>query len=253
MNKERLKEILLDQKDTFNKQQQLIDRDVVLDAAIASEQVVVITGVRRCGKSSLLYLIKERMKLGGQDYCYFNFDDERIIPDIAVMDTIYTLHLELFATQPVFFLDEVQNIPAWEKFVNRMYEKKIKVFVTGSNANLLSSEIATSLTGRNKVIELFPFSFTEYLRFIGNHYDFGQLSSTQKALLYRDFGQYTQTGGFPMVVKENDPEIINSYFRDILYRDIIVRYRLIQINEIKQIALYLASNIGKRFSYATFL
>ena len=207
--------------------------------------------MRRCGKSSLLFLIKEKMKLKEQDYCYFNFDDERIIADIALMDAVYTLHIELYGNEPVLFLDEVQNIPGWEKFVNRVHEKNIKVFVTGSNAQLLSSEIATSITGRNKIIELFPFSFAEYLRFIGHQYKVDQLSSKQKALLLRDFGQYTQTGGFPLVVKENDLELINTYFRDILYSDIIARYRLSQVNEIKQIGLFLASNCGKRFSYAT--
>lgn len=251
MNKERIKEIMLDQKEAFNKQKQLISRDILLDSFIASEQVIIISGVRRCGKSSLLYLIKEQMNLKDQDYCYFNFDDERIIPDILVMDAIYTLHLELYAKEPILFLDEVQNIPYWEKFVNRMYEKKTKIFVTGSNAGLLSSEIATSLTGRNKVIELFPFSFVEYLRFIDHKYNINQLSSTQKALLMHDFTQYIQIGGFPLVIKENDLELIDTYFRDILYRDIIARYRLSQINEIKQMGFYLASNIGKRFSYAT--
>jgi len=251
MNKERIKEILLDQKEAFNKQKQLIARDVSLETAIGSQQVIIISGVRRCGKSSLLYLIKEKMKLKEQDYCYFNFDDERIIADIALMDAVYTLHIELYGKEPVLFLDEVQNIPGWEKFVNRVHEKKIKVFVTGSNAHLLSSEIATSLTGRNKIIELFPFSFAEYLRLIGHPYKVDQLSSKQKALLLRDFGQYTQTGGFPLVVKENDLELINTYFRDILYRDIIARYRLSQVNEIKQIGLFLASNCGNRFSYAT--
>lgn len=202
MNKDRIKEILLDQKETFNRQKSLIERDISLEKAISSEQVIIVSGVRRCGKSSLLYLIKEKMMLQEQDYCYFNFDDERIIADISLMDTVYTLHIELYGTEPVFFLDEVQNIPGWEKFVNRLYEKKSKVFVTGSNAQLLSSEIATSLTGRNnKVIELFPFSFTEYLRFIQHQYDLNKLSSKQKALLLRDFAQYTQTGGFPLVVK----------------------------------------------------
>ncbi len=141
------------------------------------------------------------MKLQEQDYCYFNFDDERIIADISLMDTVHTLHIELYGKEAVFFWMKYKTSLVG-KFVNRLYEKKIKVFVTGSNAQLLSSEIATSLTGRNKVIELFPFSFAEYLRFIQHRYDLNKLSSTQKALLLRDFAQYTQTGGFPLVVKK---------------------------------------------------
>ncbi|HDR51004.1 MAG TPA: ATP-binding protein [Mariniphaga anaerophila] len=251
MNKERLQEIVFDQKETFNQKRNLIQRKVNLDSFIKTSLIVVISGIRRCGKSSLLYLIKEKMKLQEQDYCYFNFDDERIIPALETLDQIYNLHIELFAKEPVLFLDEIQNVKGWEKFVNRIHEKGIKIFVSGSNANLLSSEISTSLTGRNKVLELFPFSFSEFLLFIGEDYNLEKLTSKRKALLLNSFYQYLEFGGFPLVVKEKDMEIINGYFQDILYRDIISRFKLSQIDEIKQIGLYFASNIGKIFSYAT--
>ena len=242
---------MFDQKDVFNSRKHLIHRDIEMEKYISTSQVVIISGIRRCGKSSLMFLIKEKMNLKDSDYCYFNFDDERIIADISILDNIYNLHLEVYGKEPVLFLDEIQNIGNWEKFVNRMYEQGIKVFVTGSNAKLLSSEISTSLTGRNKSIELYPFSFSEYLRFIGNNYNLNHLNSKSKALLLKDFNNYFETGGFPLVVKENDTELINAYFKDILYRDIISRYRLTQVNEIKQIGLYFASNIGKLFSYST--
>ena len=251
MDKERLKEIMFDQRDVFNQQKHLIDRTIDLDRFIATGQVVIISGIRRCGKSALLYLIKEKMKLEERGYCYFNFDDERIIPVIGILEQIYNLHIEVYGTDPVLFFDEIQTVDGWEKFINRIYEKGARVFVTGSNGRLLSSEISTSLTGRNKVIELYPFSFSEYLDFIGNRYEISRLSPNQKSLLQKDFNRYTETGGFPLVVKENDLELINSYFQDILYRDIIARYRLSQVNEIKQIALYFASNTGKIFSYST--
>jgi len=242
---------MFDQKDVFNSRKHLIHRDIEMGKYISTSQVVIISGIRRCGKSSLMFLIKEKMNLKDSEYCYFNFDDERIIADISILDNIYNLHLEVYGKEPVLFLDEIQNIANWEKFVNRMYEQGIKVFVTGSNAKLLSSEISTSLTGRNKSIELYPFSFSEYLRFIGNNYNLNKLNSKSKALLLKDFNNYFETGGFPLVVKENDTELINAYFQDILYRDIISRYRLTQVNEIKQIGLYFASNIGKLFSYST--
>lgn len=251
MTKERLKEILLDQKDVFHQKTNLIERDIDLEKYTHTGQVVIISGIRRCGKSSLLYLIKEKMKLEAQDFCYFNFDDERIIPDISLPENIFNLHIEIFGKEPVLFFDEIQNIPHWEKFINRIHEKGIKVFVTGSNAMLLSSEISSSLTGRNKVIELFPFSFREYLRYIGNKYVIKGLTSKQRALINKDFNQYFGYGGFPLVVKENDLELINAYFQDILYRDIVSRYRLSQVKEIKEIGLYFASNVGKLFSYST--
>ena len=251
MIKDSLKEIMFGQKDVFNSRKDLIHRDIELEKYIATSQVVIISGIRRCGKSSLLFLIKEKMNLKESEYCYFNFDDERIIADISILENIYNLHIEVYGKEPVLFLDEIQNINNWEKFVNRMYEQGIKIFVTGSNAKLLSSEISTSLTGRNKLIELYPFSFSEYLRFIGNNYDLKRITAKSKSLLLKDFNNYFETGGFPLVVKENDTELINAYFQDILYRDIISRYRLTQVNEIKQIGLYFASNIGKLFSYST--
>lgn len=251
MIKDRLKEIMFDQKDVFNSRKHLIRRDIELEKHIATSQVVIISGIRRCGKSSLLFLIKEKMNLKESEYCYFNFDDERITADVSILENIYSLHIEVYGKEPVLFLDEIQNIDNWEKFVNRMYEQGIKVFVTGSNAKLLSSEISTSLTGRNKLFELYPFSFSEYLRFIGNNYNLNRITPKSKSLLLKDFNNYFETGGFPLVVKEDDTELINAYFQDILYRDIISRYRLTQVNEIKQIGLYFASNIGKLFSYST--
>lgn len=251
MDKQRLREILYDQKEVFNQTKNLISRDIELEPFINTELIVIITGIRRCGKSSLLYLIKENMGLNDEDYCYFNFDDERIIDEKDILEQIYLLHIEMYGKDPVLFFDEIQNIQYWDKFVNRMYERGLKIFVTGSNAKLLSSEISSSLTGRNKVLELFPFSFGEYLRFIGHAYTLDGLSVRQKALLQKDFNSYMEMGGLPLVVKEKDLELINSYFQDILYRDIISRYKLTQINEIKQIGLYFASNTGKIFSYST--
>lgn len=249
MNKERLKEIMLDQREVFNNQSNLIVRDVDLKKFIATDLVVIISGVRRCGKSSLLYLIKDAMNLPESAYCYFNFDDERVPVEKSVFEEIISLHFEIYGKKPVLFFDEVQNIPGWEKFINRMYEQGTRVFVTGSNAKLLSSEISGSLTGRNRVLKLFPFSFSEYLRYVGHSYKTEQLSSRKRALLFKDLNHYLETGGFPMIVKENDTELMHTYFQDIFYRDIVARYRLSQVNEIRQIGLYFASNTGKLFSY----
>ena len=251
MTNHQLKEILADQKESFNRTRDLIDRDVELNPFLATSQVVVITGIRRCGKSSLLYLIKQRLQLDDAEYCYLNLDDERLILSNELLNQVYLLHVEMHRKEPVFFFDEIQNVPAWERFVNRMYEKGLKLFLTGSNATLLSSEIASSLTGRNKTMELFPFSFAEYLRFTHKHFDLDNLTSKNKSLLRGALQDYSRLGGFPLVIREEDLDLINNYFQDILYRDIVARYRITQVNEIKQMALYLASNTGKLFSYAT--
>lgn len=251
MDKRHLKEILLDQKESFHRKVGIVDRDVPLERYLKTDQVVVIAGVRRSGKSSLLFLMMKSLNLKEEEYCYCNLDDERITPYHAILNDLYAIHLELYQTEPVFFFDEIQEIPGWEKFANRMYEKKRKVFITGSNATLLSSEISSSLTGRNLVLHLFPFSFSEYLRFEGKAYKLDRLSVKQRALLLNDLHTYLETGGFPLVVKEKDTEIAHALFQDILYRDIVVRYKLSNVEELKQLALYLASNIGKLFSFST--
>jgi predicted AAA+ superfamily ATPase len=251
MDKKHLREVLIDQKEAFENQSGLIERDLPLDGYLKTRQVVVISGVRRCGKSSLMFLIKEALNLGESEYCYCNFDDERITYYPTLLNDIYAIHLEMYREEPTFFFDEIQEIPGWEKFVNRMYEQGKKLFVTGSNATLLSSEISTSLTGRNKVLKLFPFSFSEYLRLQKRAYDIQRLSVKQRSLLMNDLDTYLTMGGFPLVLKENDPEIAHSLFQDILYRDIVARYNLSNVEEIKRIGIYLLSNIGKIFSYAT--
>lgn len=251
MDKRHLREVLVDQKEVFQNKSGIIKRDLPLDNYLNTSQIVVITGVRRCGKSSLLFLIKNELGLSLSDYCYCNFDDERITFYPDLLNDIYTLHLEMYRNEPVFFFDEIQEIPGWEKFVNRMYEQGRKVFITGSNATMLSSEISSSLTGRNRALELFPFSFSEYLRMEGKAYQPERLSVKQRSLLLSDLSAYMETGGFPLVVKEKDTEIAHALFQDILYRDIAVRYKLSNIGEVRQIALYLATNSTKLFSYAT--
>ncbi len=258
MEKDNLKEVMLDQREFFFSKKSLVQRDVNLVDFIKSRQIVVITGIRRCGKSSLLYLIKEILQRKDEDILYFNFDDERLNafkPDD--FNTVYLLHLEIFKPENenrlIFFFDEVQNVQGWEKFLNRMYERGIKIFITGSNACLLSSEIASSLTGRNLTISLYPFSFIEHLRIVNIDFDIEKLTTTQKAKVLSEFNNYCKFGGFPIVTLEKNLEIIKSYYQDIIYRDVIARFRIAQVEEIKQIGLYLMSNIAKPFSYKTLL
>lgn len=251
MEKKILQAILTDQKEVFQSKKGLIARDVLLEKYLNTSQVVVITGVRRCGKSSLLFLIKEALKLKENQFCYCNFDDERIIYYPNLLNDIYASHIEQYQTAPIFFFDEIQEVPDWQKFVNRMYEQSHKTFVTGSNATLLSSEISTSLTGRNKVLELFPFSFSEYLKLNDKSYAIHQLSVKQKALIQSDLNHFLELGGFPLVLKENDLEIAHALFQDVLYRDIVIRYQLSNVEELRRMSLFLISNIGKLFSYST--
>ncbi|KPA13330.1 ATPase AAA [Candidatus Magnetomorum sp. HK-1] len=252
-----LKQIIADQRHDFFSKKKLIQRELNLDTYLKTSQVVVISGIRRCGKSSLLYLIKNLMHIKKEHIIYFNFEDERLINfQIEDFNELYALHIELFrpdTSKIVWFLDEIQNIPNWEKFVNRMYEKGMKIFVTGSNATLLSSEISTTLTGRNMTIYLMPFSFKEYLRFKNISYSKTIMTTEQQAMLTGEFTKYIETGGFPQVVKENNSELISSYYQDIIYRDIIARYSLQQTEELKNLSLFIASNISRLYSYRKLL
>jgi len=163
MEKNKLKEILQDQQALFAKYENLIEREVSLNDYLKGYEIVIITGIRRCGKSSLLKLISKKLN---EKFVYMNFDDIRLtdfkvenFEDIEeIVSEMYGIKIKVF-----YLLDEVQNVPSWERWVNNLYMKKIKVFVTGSNSSLLSSEISTFLTGRNKVIKLYPFSFREFL------------------------------------------------------------------------------------------
>jgi len=251
MDKQRLKNVIADQRHIFLNRTDIIDRDIDLSKYLSTGQIVVVAGVRRCGKSSLLSIIRRKLNLTEDEFCYLNLDDERLENKVEIFSELHELHLEMYGKEPVFFLDEVQLVPGWEKFVNRMYEQGLKVFVTGSNAQLLSSELATTLTGRTKILELFPFSFFEYLRYFNKKYSLDQLSVAQRSSLKSDLTKYLSNGGFPLVVKENDVDLLNGWFQDILYRDIVARYNLTSIAELKQTAIYLITNMGKLFSYST--
>lgn len=256
MEKEQLLQIVLDQRERFFAEKTLIERDLELEPYLTSKQIVVISGIRRCGKSSLLYLIWQKIKLEQNDCLYCNFDDERLTEcTVADLDLLYQLHLEYFRPSHTslltFFLDEIQNIPGWERFLSRMYENGYKIYVTGSNARLLSSEIASALTGRNLVIHLNPFSFREYLRFNQIEPTSKLLPSQEKALLQGAFRDYFQLGGFPLMLEEKNPEILQGYYQDIVFRDIVGRHHTRQVDELRRMGLYLLSNIGKLFSIKT--
>ena len=163
MEKNKLKEVLQDQQGLFDKADDLIEREVSLNDYMKGKEIVIITGIRRCGKSSLLKIISKKLN---EKFVYMNFDDIRLTDfNVENFEDIEEIVSEIYGikTNVIYLLDEIQNVPSWERWVNNLYAKKIKVFVTGSNSSLLSSEISTFLTGRNKVIKLYPFSFREFL------------------------------------------------------------------------------------------
>ena len=160
--KELLKQIIFEQQEYCkNIAQDTVPRDIE-EEWLTTTEILIITGIRRCGKSVLLQQM--RSKLPEQDF-FFNFDDERLVNfTVADFQTLQECFFELFGEQHTYYFDEIQNVKGWETFVRRLYNEGNKVIVTGSNARMLSRELGTHLTGRYIAVEIFPFSFQEYLQ-----------------------------------------------------------------------------------------
>lgn len=243
--KELLKHVIFDQRE--RNLSQMVERDID-QRLVKSSEILVISGVRRCGKSVLLQQIRSQQV--EQDF-YLNFDDERLINfKVDDFQILYEAFIELFGEQKTFYFDEIQNIAGWERFVRRLYDSGCKVFVTGSNANMLSRELGTHLTGRYCQIELYPFSFSEFLK-MKNSYpeqkDF--YTTTGKGNLRRLFEEYLKVGGFPRYIQESNSSYLSTLYENILYKDVVIRNKLNGERELLEMMYYLASNAAKRFSY----
>ncbi len=220
----------------------------LLDLA-QSKEIVVIMGLRRCGKSVLLQTI--RQQLPQQDY-YFNFEDDRLANFTSDdFQQLYELFIELFGEQNTFYFDEIQNIPGWEVFVRRLYNANNKIFITGSNATLFSEELGTRLTGRYLSLRLYPFSFHEYVQYNQSDLVNTTLStSTNVGLIKQLFSNYCQVGGIPEYTKHQRIDYLHSLYEGILYRDIVARYRISSVDTFKKLVFFLASNCSKETTYS---
>lgn len=243
--KELLKHIIFDQRE--RDLSQMVERDIN-QRLVLSPEILVISGIRRCGKSVLLQQIRSRQ--AERDF-YLNFDDERLINfGVDNFQTLYEAFIELFGEQKTFYFDEIQNISGWERFVRRLYDNGCKVFITGSNANMLSRELGTHLTGRYCQIELYPFSFSEFLKMKGvypEHKDF--YTTTGKSNLRRFFDEYLRTGGFPRYIQDKNNNYLSTLYENVIYKDVVTRNKLNGERELLEMMYYLASNATKRFSY----
>ena len=247
MDKELLKQVLIEQNSKSIKPD-LIKRDIFhkIKSAFNNNFIIIISGVRRCGKSTLLDQIRT-----DHDGYYVNFDDERLINfEISDFQTMYELLIELFGEKNTFFFDEIQNIKGWERFVRRLHDEGQKIFITGSNASMLSKELGTHLTGRHLSYSLYPFSFIEFIRFKNQKIpDLNKITSKEKSKIKKLFREYLTKGGFPEYLKTNEEDYLKNTYENIIYRDIISRYNLPNEKTIKETALYAASNISKEISF----
>lgn len=214
---------------------------------VKGEDIVVISGIRRCGKSTLLNQIRSSHQ--EKDY-YLNFDDERLVNfQVGDFQVLHETFLELFGLQSTFWFDEIQNVQGWERFVRRLHEQGNKVFITGSNATMLSRELGTHLTGRFIRYELFPFSFKEFLLLNKFELDERKIHGTEgKAEIRRHYNDYFVSGGFPYYLKYRDDNYLKSLYESILYRDVMARHNLTGEKELKELVYLLASNVSRPFS-----
>ena len=249
MNKQTIKEVILDQR-KLGAPAEVVSREIFADLTRLkhSKQVLILSGIRRCGKSVLLWLLRKDSK--EQDY-YINFDDDRLVNFKAEdFQMLYELFVEMYGPQSTFYFDEIQNVKNWERFIRRLHEQGKKIYITGSNASMLSAELGTHLTGRNIEISLYPYSFSEYLATKGKaDLKVNSLSTVEKGVLKSIFNEFLEDGGLPEYINAKQPEYLHSLYQNILYRDIIVRHNIKNHQALKELVYYLASNIAKECSF----
>ncbi|MBS3090605.1 ATP-binding protein [Candidatus Pacearchaeota archaeon] len=234
ITKETLREVIILQREALNKFEIGTPREEENEVAILDSFALIITGVRRCGKSTFLNQL-----IGKQKKAYYlNLEDPRLEGfDLADFNKIEVIMKEIYGGGGVYFFDEIQNIPKWEKFIRYLADKKEKVVITGSNASILSREMGTKLTGRHIQAEMFPFSFKEFL-------DMKKLDGSLNS-----FREYLYKGGFPEFLKKENPTILHELLSDIVMKDIAVRFNIKNTGILNKIAVFLISNVGKEFSY----
>ncbi|MDP3560200.1 MAG: ATP-binding protein [Legionellaceae bacterium] len=213
-----------------------------------NNQIIIIKGMRRSGKSTFIQYARSQQL---NAHFYFNFDDDRLV-DFTIHDfqLLLEMLIELIGPAKIVFFDEIQNIPGWEKFVRRLHDQQYKIYLTGSNAQLFSHELGTHLTGRYIGLEMYPYSFKEYLSISDSSFDIARTYTTEdKAYLKSVFNRYFQTGGIPDYVRFEQPDYLNDLYDSILYRDIIVRHKIGKEQALKSLVYYLASHVGKDVSF----
>lgn len=196
-----------------------------------SKRILIITGVRRCGKSTFMNQLYNL-----DEMCLVNFEDPRL-EGFELSDFQKIENLFIRSNKQVLLFDEIQNIPEWEKYARSAHDRGLKLCITGSNASMLSKELGTRLTGRYVQKELFPFSYTEYCTYIRQETD------------AESFQGYMKNGGFPEYLLEQDAEYLRTLMKDIILRDIVVRRGIRNEHFLIRLAVHLFSNVGKEFSY----
>ena len=248
MNHEILKRIIFDQHEII-RGAEIVQRDYEFEA----NANYVLVGLRRAGKSTLLYGMVRELVANGADWeqiVYVNFEDERLVEfTTADFNDLLSLQAEMSGKKGHFFFDEIQNIPGWEKFARRLADAGEHVCITGSNAKMLSKEIATTLGGRYMTRYIAPYSFSEYLRAAGS--GGGTVKTTrEEGVLRGQFADYFYNGGLPETLQYRQKrEYLSGVYQKILLGDIAARNKLRNENTLKILVKKLAETVRSEVSY----
>ena len=244
-----LKNIILSQKEEFQNliKAPYVQREQIKYAEkyLEKDIIKVVLGPRRAGKSVFCaHLVKDK------NPAYLNFDNEALIKINDHEDLIKEL-LAVYGDTKYIFFDEIQNLNNWELLVNQLQRQGYNIILTGSNAKLLSHELATHLTGRHIPIEILPFNFREFLRARNVEFDINNLSTKLKAVLLNNLSDYLTIGGFPeIVIKDLEPkDYLSTLIDSIILKDIVRRHKLRLSEKIYNLEIYLLNNFSAEFSY----
>ena len=252
MNRDVLKQIIIDQKEMYLGNP-LISRDYDLEENVN----YCFVGIRRTGKSYMMYQQIHNLMNDGissSQIVYVNFEDERLL-EIGVDDlnTILELGIEFSGSKgkPYLFLDEIQNVDGWEKFVRRVADMKYQINITGSNSKKLSKEIASTLGGRFMIVNVFPYSFKEYLS--ANHIEnvrLDQIGTKKRADIVSQYEQYVTYGAFPELVDiKNKRPFLNNIYQTVYLQDIITRNKITNDFAVRLILKKIAESVTKALSF----
>lgn len=250
IEKETIKEILLENRKEIESQQ-VVHRDIEKEDFAN----YVLIGVRRAGKSFMLYQqIQDNLKKGitWDSMLYINFEDERLIGMTAQeLNLILEVHGMMSAQRPILFLDEIQNIEGWDKFARRLADNKYRVYITGSNAKMLSSDVATTLGGRYITKHILPYSFSEYLSANNIPYDDMNIATTSgRADVQRYFAEYFRFGGFPEGAQlASKRDYLNSVYQKIYIGDIATRNKIDNLFSLRILFRKMAESVKQPTSF----
>lgn len=253
INSNLLRQILLDNRELVESKT-IFQREIQIDTFPRC----VLVGVRRCGKSYLLYQKMQQLLAQGKtwdDMLYLNFEDERLLGfDVSDFNQILSVQAELSGrrTLPILFLDEIQLIDGWEKFARRMADAGAQIYITGSNAKMLSIDVAAALGGRFFTINIYPLSFSEFLNTKNvKATPKDVLSTVGGALIRREFDSFFRYGGFPECINlGNKLEYLNILFQKIYLGDIAVRNKVSNVFPLRILLKKIAESIGQPLSYS---